>query len=274
MRLTRVPIHPRLARWIDSIWVFESDAGVPEASSRIIAPNGRAKLILSYRNSLDVHHARGHQVGREGQLHFIGVWDESSVISSPPAASGSIGIEFHPHGIARFAGFPLVHASNRVVDASDAFGNLGRDLEARLGEAEGVREKLVILQEFLLSRMDATKSVAPVLDFAVRRILETHGAVEIRELERRTGYSRRWIARLFEEHIGLPPKTFAAIARFQKVYSAWALDPSPRIFSPDLLELYYDHAHFSREFKRFTGSSPGRYAQADNEFGRIFYRDR
>lgn len=274
MRLTRIPIHPRLVRWIDSIWIFESDAGVPEASSRIIAPNGRAKLVLSYRNSLDVRHARGFQEGREGRLHFIGVWDEASVISSPAAASGSIGIEFQPHGIARFAGFSLARAANRVLDASDAFGNLGRDLEERLGGTEDVREKVRILEEFLLSRLDATKSVQPVLDFAVRRIQETHGAVEIRELERGTGYSRRWLAHLFEEHVGIAPKTLAAIARFQKVYSAWALDPSPRVFSPDLLDLYYDQSHFSREFKRFTGSSPGRYAQADNEFGRIFYRDR
>lgn len=272
MRLTRVPVHPRLAPWIDSIWVFESASGVPEASSRIIAPNGRAKLVLSYRNSLDVRHARGVQQGREGQLHFIGVWDEASIISSPQAASGSIGIEFRPHGIARFAGFPLAQAANRVVDAADAFGNLGRDLEERLGGVEEVAGKLRILEAFLLLRLEATKYVAPVLDYAVRRILDSHGAVEIRELERKTGYSRRWLARLFEEHVGLPPKTLAAIARFQKVYAAWALDPSPRVFTPDLLDLYYDQSHFSREFKRFTGSAPGRYAQADNEFGRIFYR--
>lgn len=201
--------------------MFESDVGVPQASSRIIAPNGKAKLVLSFRNALNVEHPGGFQEGREGRLHFIGVWDQSSIISSPPAATGTIGIEFHPHGMARFAGFPLVLAANRVSDAADVFGNPGRDLEVRLRNEPEVNDKIRLLQEFLLARLESTHHVAPVLDFAVRRLLQTHGAVEIRELERQTGYSRRWLGKLFEEHIGHSPKTLAAICRFQKVYAAW-----------------------------------------------------
>lgn len=272
VRLTQMAIHPRLEPWIESIWIFESDAGVPQASSRVIAPNGRAKLILSYRNSLHVEHARGFQAGREGGLHFIGLWDEAAVISSPAATSGTIGIEFKPHGVARFAGFPLALAANRVEDCADVFGNLGRDLEERLRNLPRVQDKLRMLEDFLLSRLEANRFSAPVLDFTVRAIVQSHGAVEIGHLEKQTGYSRRWLDKLFQEHLGLSPKTLAAICRFQKVYAAWALDPSPRVFRADLLDMYYDQSHFSREFKRFTGSAPGRYAQADNEFGRLFYQ--
>lgn len=273
MRLTHASVHPRLAPWIDAIWVFVSDVGVPGTSSRVIAPNGKAKLILSFRNALHVEHARGFQAGREGGLHFIGVWDESAVISSPDSASGTIGIEFRPEGVCRFAGFSLGEAANRVCDAEDAFGTLGKDLERRLLEIREVEAKIAALQGFLLERMERVRYVAPVLDWAVRRIRESHGAVEIRELERGSGYSRRWLDRLFREHLGQSPKTLAAICRFQRYYAAWALDPSPRVFRDDLLDLYYDQSHFAREFKRFTGSAPGRYAQADNEFGRIFYRN-
>lgn len=272
MRLVRAKVHPHLEPWIDSIWVFESDVGVPQASSRIIAPNGKAKLILSFENRLDVEHAGGIQVGREGGLHFVGIWDQATTISSPVAASGTIGIEFHPNGVSRFAGFPLALSANRVSDAAEVFGNLGRDLEERLRNESSVARKVHLLQGFLLQRLESTKPVSPVLDYVVERIVASHGSVEVRELEKKTGYSRRWLAKLFEEHIGLSPKTLSAICRFQKVYAAWAQDPSPRILETNPLDLYYDQSHFSREFKRFTGTAPGRYARAENEFGRIFYR--
>jgi len=274
MRLTRHPIAAPLRPWIESIWVFESGDGVPASSSRVIAPNGRPKLILSFENALDVRHARGFQEGGEGRLHVIGVWDESSVISSAARRTGTVGVEFHPEGLSRFAGFPLREIANRVSDADAVFGNQGRDLEERLRQIPSAAGKIEALQRFLIRRLEATRPVHPALDHVLRRLRATHGALEIGALERETGFSRRWLDRLFVEHVGHPPKTMAAICRFQRYYAAWALDPSPRVFRDDLLDLYYDQSHFTREFKRFTGSPPGRYAQADNEFGRIFYRDR
>lgn len=274
MRLTRHPIIAPLSPYIDSIWVFESGEGVPTSSSRVVAPNGRPKFVLSYRNALDVRHARGFQEGREGRLHVIGVWDEASVISSAASATGTIGIEFHPEGLSRFAGFPLHGIANRVLDADAVFGNEGRDLEERLGRIPSVEEKISLLQTFLVSRLARLRPVHPALDHALKRLRETHGSLEIRDLEQETGFSSRWLDRLFHEHVGHSPKTLAAICRFQRYYAAWAIDPSPRVFREDLLDLYYDQSHFSREFKRFTGSPPGRYARSDNEFGRIFYRNR
>lgn len=272
MRLTLYPIVPTLRPWIASIWVFESGEGVPQSSSRVIAPNGRPKLILSFSNALDVQHARGYQEGREGRLHVIGVWDEAAVISSAARETGTIGIEFHPEGLSRFAGFPLREIANRVCDADAVFGNLGRDLEQHLMDIPAPVAKVRALQEFLRGRLEKTRPVHPALDHVLQRLRDTHGALEIASLERETGFSRRWLDRLFSEHVGQAPKTLAAIYRFQRYYSAWAQDPSPRVLQEDLLDLYYDQSHFTREFKRFTGSPPGRYAQADNEFGRLFYR--
>lgn len=274
MRLTRHPIADPLRPYVDSIWVFESGEGVPASSSRVVAPNGKPKLVLSFRNALDVRHARGFQEGREGRLHVIGVWDEASTISSAAQSTGTIGIEFHPEGLARFAGFPLHEIANRVLDSDTVFGNEGRDLEAALERIPSVEGKVAQLQAFLVRRLGRVRPVHPALDHALKRLRQTHGSLGIRDLERETGFSARWLDRLFQEHVGHSPKTLAAICRFQRYYAAWALDSSPRVFQEDLLDLYYDQSHFSREFKRFTGSAPGRYARTDNEFGRIFYQNR
>lgn len=274
MRLSVVAPDPELRPWIDSLWVFESGEGVPASSSRVIAPNGKAKLILSFRNAIHVEHARGFQEGREGGLHIIGAWDEASVISSPARETGTIGIEFHAEGIARFVGPGMHEIANRVLDAGEVFGRIGRDLEERLKNVPTVQGKLAHLQGFLKDRLSHARAVPSLVDHAARRLRQTHGTLEIGALEKETGYSRRWLDRAFRDHVGLSPKTLAAIWRFQRFYQAWAESASPQFFREDLLEFYYDQAHFSREFKRFTGHAPGRYAQADNEFGRIFYRGR
>lgn len=268
----RWPVEAPLRPYIESIWVFESDQGVPESSSRVIAPNGCPKLILSFRNSLDVSHRRGTQIGSEGRLHVIGVWDESSIVSSPARATGSIGIEFHPEGFSRFCGFALHEIANRVCDADEVFGHLGRDLQERLANTPSVASKVRMLQGFLIERLAKTRPVHAVLDHVSRRLRLTDGAAEISSFERETGFSRRWLDKVFQEHVGHSPKTLAAIFRFQRFYKAWAMTPSSNVLREDILDLYYDQSHFTREFKRFTGFPPGKYAQADNEFGRIFYR--
>lgn len=95
--------------------------------------------------------------------------------------------------------------------------------------------------------------------------------VSIKEIETQTGYSKRYLDMLFKEHVGVSPKRLASIARFQIFYELWAKGKSKTFFKDDLYTYYYDQSHFIKEFKRFTGFTPQRFAEINNEFGRIFY---
>jgi hypothetical protein len=80
----------------------------------------------------------------------------------------------------------------------------------------------------------------------------------IKELERKTGYARRYLDLLFKHHVGLSPKVLAGIFRFQKFYQKWARGLSYDAFKEELYDYYYDRAHFSEEFKRNDWArSPG-----------------
>jgi len=56
-------------------------------------------------------------------------------------------------------------------------------------------------------------------------------------------------------------------------YEAWAKNPDRSFFREHLYDYFYDQAHFIRDFKRFTGTSPLRFVKSENEFGRAFYKD-
>ncbi len=81
---------------------------------------------------------------------------------------------------------------------------------------------------------------------------------------------RRYLDMLFQEHVGVSPKSLASILRFQEVYQGWMQHKSPTFFSNHWPAYYYDQSHFIKEFKRFTGFTPQHYAGIVNEFGRAF----
>ena len=91
------------------------------------------------------------------------------------------------------------------------------------------------------------------------RIVNSGGLVPIRSLVDETGWSQKHLISQFREHIGLAPKMFARVMRFGS-----ALDRLRRRDHASLTELaldcgYYDQAHLTRDFREFSGVTPGAY---------------
>jgi AraC-like DNA-binding protein len=112
-----------------------------------------------------------------------------------------------------------------------------------------------------------------ITDFALQQITSSNGLVSIEKLSEKTGYSRRYLEMKFAENVGVSPKTLASIKRFQRFYQAWGKFQENRFFEQEIYDYYFDHSHFIKEFKRFTGMAPTKFLKNENEFGRIFYKD-
>ena len=95
------------------------------------------------------------------------------------------------------------------------------------------------------------------------------GGVSVDGLARRCGWSARSLERRFRHAVGLPPKLFSRIVRFQRVFAA------ARAGKPDWAGLaidcgYYDQAHLNRDFREFTGSSPAAYWRQEPGLASLF----
>jgi methylphosphotriester-DNA--protein-cysteine methyltransferase len=75
---------------------------------------------------------------------------------------------------------------------------------------------------------------------------------------------------LFKEHVGVSPKAYAGIVRFQWAYQTWMHGQAQTFSRSHLGDYYYDQSHFIKDFKRFTGFTPQRYRAVSNELGRAF----
>ena len=94
----------------------------------------------------------------------------------------------------------------------------------------------------------------------------------VKELEKKTGYSSRWLNMKFNERLGVSPKNFASVIRFKQYYEALVNGKEKAFFKNDFYELYYDQSHFIKDFKRFTGLSPTKLERLTNELGERYYK--
>ncbi|WP_128546777.1 helix-turn-helix domain-containing protein [Larkinella soli] len=271
MKLQVLTPEPPLQPFIAAFWYFESDFGVPVTDNRVIAPNGKAKIIIPFRNALFTHLDGRETEYPEQSVFFIGLWDRPVTLSSRSRSTGTIGLELTPEGAYRFTDLSMFELTNRIIPFDELYGPAGRALQERIGNAVTMDERLQLIQSFLIARLDR-RPPNSLVDHTVGLIRESMGLVPVQELERRTGYSRRYLDLLFRDHLGLSPKTLATIVRFQRMYRIWATDDRMTFSEESLYDLYYDQAHFIREFRRYTGYSPRQYTRIRNEFGKIFYR--
>ncbi|HEY1957785.1 MAG TPA: helix-turn-helix domain-containing protein [Polyangiaceae bacterium] len=165
------------------------------------------------------------------------------------------GARFRTAGLGAFVS--SVHRwTGRVVPIATAFGKGILALEGTLRAAIGDAAKQgALLDEFFLSRLDVTESKRTL--WALKSKIEAaEGLVRIDDLAAEAGISIRQVDRLFRQHLGIGPKTFARIARFQNAINFLKGDPGCTLAALAARCGYYDQAHFVHDCRRFAGASP------------------
>jgi hypothetical protein len=138
MKISFVTTRPELKPYVESFWVLESHNGLPAAANSIAAPNGCAKLIIPYDNSI-VSEADGRvQLTRAHRMNFVGNRDSATLIRTSPHKTGFIAVEFRPHGAFSVFGVPMSETSNRLWETDDVFGPWSRELQETVNNVNRV----------------------------------------------------------------------------------------------------------------------------------------
>ncbi len=267
------PVLALLKGYIHKIWIFESCRPMPDDDMKLVVPNGRLLMVIPFRNGLLGKKDGRSYVAKTHSISLVGMSDSPSIVDAVANAPvGIIGVEFSPLGAYRFFRMNMSTLAQKLNKLTDMLPTIASDLEDKLQEQPNLEEKLITLQDQLLSLALKTEK-DHIFEYCIHQIHDSEGIIRIKELEKKTGYSSRWLNMKFDNLLGMNPKSLSSIVRFQKNYQAMILNPDGFFNRKDFFDHYHDGSHFFKNFKRYTGYAPGRIVQLKNDFGRTFYQD-
>jgi AraC-like DNA-binding protein len=189
---------------------------------------------------------------------FTAGLSESVAVTESSGTARCIQLNLTPLGARRLLGVPMHELTDRVVSLADVLGRAADRLEEHVAEAAGADARLALVEAFLLARLADVAPARPDVTYAWRRLEESAGCLRIGALAAELGCSRKHLTMQFREQVGLPPKAVAQLHRFNR-----ALKLVER--GVDAADVAYrcgfaDQAHFVKEFRRFSGTTPGAFA--------------
>lgn len=246
----------RLAGLVEGLWYFEGS--LTHLRERHF-PTGRAEIVVHF-GELYRH------VEASGTVPFprtcaSGLLLGPDVIEAPPGPSAVLGIRLRPLGAYRVLGHPLEPLTGTTVDLEDLAQGDARRLADRCAEAPTPEARLRVAAAWVEERARAGCPPDPAVAWMSDAIEARAGDVSIRDLTRRTGWSRTRMNEAFRAQVGVSPKRLARIHRFRRALGL--VMETDRSFSDVALEAgYYDQSHFNGEFREMSGFTPSAYRAA------------
>ena len=261
--LTYVP-KPPLSRFIELFWFYEGYSQ-PHAKERIM-PDGSMQVIINLlENEIKTYHPNDPETfDRFSGAILAGPRSEFAVIDTASQRS-LIGIHFKAGGASRFLKMPVSELENMEVSLECLWGVHGNDVRSKLLEAESPEAKMLILERCLRERAVKPFQRHPAVDRALQLINDGSPCQSVAGIAEGIGISRRRFIQVFSDEIGLTPKLFCRIHRFQRVLHAIHAAKEVDWADVALVHGYFDQAHFNHEFRTFSGITPSAYLRHRTE---------
>jgi len=252
---------PRLAEVVASMWFGEGK--VAYQRDRIL-PSGQSQLLIN----LGPPQYRIEPGPPEVRVPFIDVWysglHQGPIDTEAPHGNALLGVAFSALGTFPWLGERMDGLSDRIIALADALGDGALALRERLLNTASLEARFKVVERWLIARLKPRNIVHPAVRWAVDRIAATGGKLSIEELAVQTGFTRKHLGNLFQQQVGLSPKSLARVHRFRGALDILnrANGEVPWVALADQCG-FYDQSHLINEFRRFTGFSPTELARRD-----------
>lgn len=266
MFYNRIPPKKSLSKLIDCYWVVENeDETIFEQK---IIPDGFPEIIFHY--------------GDEYKINISGEWKVQSksllagqirnhFLLENTGVSGMIGIKFKPAGITQLFGLNMVDLTDAVVDLDSKLKNELEPLSQKMNSKTSFQETTTVLNAFFEGLLAEESENDLIINHAIELIFQENGMISISDLVKKTGVNERKLERLFRKYIGLSPKFYSRIIRFNYIFQ---LVQEKKMNWSELAQLsgFYDQSHFISNFQEFTGEDPSKYFFDDPTLANFFLK--
>ena len=260
---THIPRYP-LNQFIDQFIYY--DGYNPSHSIDRFLPDGNTEIIIDFDDR--PQHIYDNQTLKEIQAcrHVWASGVRTEYISIPSGKHAAMFIISFKKGMAYpFFPLPMNEMADRVVDADLLWGNDFAYLRERLWETSEIDLKFETAERFLLKHFQARFVLNSAVEYALTEIIRRPDQINLARLNQDIGYSQKHFIGMFKRQVGITPKAYLKIIRFQKAIGE--IEQRQEVKWANISQDcgFYDQAHFINDFKSFSGFTPEEYLRRKND---------
>lgn len=257
----RVEFHipkPPLDQFIE-VFVFHEGLSPVHSYERLL-PDGNTVLIINLHDT--PQYVYDSETLKEIQA-CNNVWVSgirTEYITIPSGKETCLFVIHFKQGMAHpFFPLPMHELKNHVVDADLIWGNEFGVLREMLLTTDDIPQRFAIAESYLMQRFVSKLQINPCVSYAVNQIQQRPDQICLADLNQKIGYSQKHFISMFKSEVGLTPKSYLKIMRFQK-----AVNEIEQVAFIDWPQIatdcgFYDQAHFINDFRHFSGYTPEEY---------------
>lgn len=271
MNYNTYPPDDKLAKQVKFYWSLENNEDDAPHEKERIFPDGCIELIFNYGDCFrkydsdtDFHIQEPCFIHGQLKTYF------------ELQATGRIGVfsaRMHPAGLQPFVDFDVDTFTGSTLTIAQVWGKDGEILEKDMLACTTNEERITVLEKFLLSKRQELKIDNAPVEYCVDAMIKSVGNISIDELATELEIGKRQLERRFTAAVGITPKLFARITRFQNILLLIENKEFKSFTTVAYEGGFYDQAHFIKDFKDFTGLNPKQYFSENLEMVKHFSFD-
>ena len=248
---------PLTANIIESYWFLRAKSSSTERPLIYnCLPTGTIELIIHLDDNRS-EYLTDDQWEAFPEAFVVGLKEKPIMWRMPVKGTALFGIRFKPEALVHLFEFPVSGLLNKFVDATVFLGKEKISLISKIQQAADNQKRIYVIEIFLKAhQMTTWYPVKSYFSRAASIIRHANPSISIDQLSKDIRVSERHLQRMFKVHLGVSPKTYLSLIRFQKVYQFLQTNPGVSLSEVAYNFGFSDQAHFIRDFKKYSGKTP------------------
>lgn len=263
--------HSDLESLVKCYWTLEVPAEGNAQRQRII-PDGCIEMAFILGDDIK-RYTSEHEFILQPRAMVLGQTIEAFYIE-PTGYVNTFAIRFYPYGFANFVTTPIKNLANKETPIDQLFEeHTAKELEQKIIQASNTKERIEIIEHFLLNKLNDKATIDSIVKTTIDTLFLTKGGVPINVILKDDLSKRRQLERKFKKQIGISPKQLGKVIRLQTALKMLLSQQSESFTKLAYESEYYDQAHFIKDFKDFTGTTPKDFLDDDKMvLSSLFYK--
>ena len=248
-----------LSQFIDFFFYYEGFHA--EHSMEKLLPDGSIDLLIDLTETpkklYNNEEATSYTIFKKSWISGM----KTNYILIDASVSNMVGVHFKPGGCYPFVDFPIVELNDLTIDLGSVWGREANSIREAILHEPDIDKRFDILEKYFLQKGKNKRENHALVHYSVGQLVQSPQMWSIKNLSHKTGITQKHLITLFRKYVGLSPKMFSRIYKFQKVIHLIGqeekIDWSMLAYEGG----YFDQAHFIKEFQAFSGINPTAYLE-------------